>query len=263
MRRLIITTCVGLSLTASAFGAVKTEEVRYTHNGTEFVGYLAYDDSIDAKRPGILVLHEWWGLNDYAKGRTEQLAKMGYVAFAADMYGKGQVTEHPQEAGAMATKVRENVQEWRARASAALDVLKKQPQVDSSKLAAIGWCFGGSTALQLAYSGADLDAVVTFHAALPTPKENEAKAIKGELLVNHGYADPFVTQAAVQAFEEALAGSNAKWTVVQYANAKHSFTVKGIDSKKVEGLAYDARAERQSWRAMRGLFTEVFGMQKR
>ncbi len=209
------------------------------------------------------MLHEWWGLNDYAKQRTEQLAKMGYVAFAADMYGKGQVTEHPQEAGAMAGKVRENVQEWRARASAALDELKKQPQVDGTKLGAIGWCFGGSTALQLAYSEADLDAVVTFHAALPAPTASEAKAIKGELLVNHGYADPFVPQSAVQAFEDALAGSKANWTVVQYSGAKHSFTVKGIESKGVDGLAYDARAERQSWRAMRGLFTEVFGMPKR
>jgi dienelactone hydrolase len=263
MRKLVITAAgLVLLLATSAFGAVKTQEVRYTHNGTEFVGYLAYDDAIEGKRPGILVLHEWWGLNDYAKKRTEQLAEMGYVAFAADMYGKGQVTEHPQEAGAMATKVRENVQEWRARASAALDILKKQPQVDNSKLGAIGWCFGGSTALQLAFTGADLDAVVTFHAALPTPKENEAKAIKGELLINHGYADPFVTQATVQAFENALAGSSSNWTVVQYAGAKHSFTVKGIDSKGVEGLAYNARADHQSWFAMQRLFAEVFGPAK-
>src|ERR1700732_4583211 len=147
---------------ASARAAVQTKTISYKHGNLDCQGFLAWDDAIQGQRPGVLVVHEWWGLNDYTKQRAEQLAKLGYVAFAADMYGEGKVTEHPKEAGAMAAKVRANVQDWRERAATALDVLMAQPQCDKTKLAAIGYCFGGSTALQLAYAGADLKAVVTF-----------------------------------------------------------------------------------------------------
>ncbi|HEX6985833.1 MAG TPA: dienelactone hydrolase family protein, partial [Planctomycetaceae bacterium] len=140
MRRPFLATLFLLGpLAMTARGELKTEEVRYSHGGTEFVGYLAYDDRFEGERPGVLVVHEWWGLNDYAKKRAEQLAGLGYVAFAADMYGGGQVFEHPREAGAMAGKVRENVRTWRGRAQAALDALKKHEKVDESRLAAIGY----------------------------------------------------------------------------------------------------------------------------
>src|SRR2546423_7867592 len=149
---------------SSAQAGVQTKTVSYKHGDLECRGFLAWDDALKGPRPGVLVLHEWWGLNDYARGRAEQLAKLGYVAFAADMYGEGKTAAHPKEAGEMATKVRSNLQDWRKRAAEALEVLKSQPQCDPTKLAAIGYCFGGSTALQLAYSGADLKAVATFHA---------------------------------------------------------------------------------------------------
>ena len=246
-------------LAGFATAAVKAETVRYSQGGTEFVGHLAYDDSFEGKRPGVLVLHEWWGLNEYAKERAEKLAAIGYVAFAADLYGGGQVAEHPQEAGAMAGKVRQNVQAWRARAEAGLDVLKQRPNVDGGKLAAIGYCFGGATALQLAYAGADLDAVVTFHAALPAATPAEAQALKAEIQVNHGAADTFVNAAAVEGFKAPLAAAKANWTFIEYANAKHGFTVPDAGEKGLEGLAYDPRADAQSWTAMRELFDAVWG----
>src|SRR5262249_25951461 len=144
------------------------------HGGVTFKGHLAWDDSARGKRPGVLVVHEWWGLDGYARKRAEQLAGLGYVAFACDMDGQGKVAEHPKEAGKMASEVRKNVKDWQGRALAALAVLEKQEGVDPKRLAAIGYCFGGSTALQLAYAGADLAAVVTFHAALPVPDEGQA-----------------------------------------------------------------------------------------
>src|SRR5881398_2865263 len=144
----LLSVCLAAGAVAAARAEVKTQAVSYEHGGVTFKGHLAWDDSAKGKRPGVLVVHEWWGLNDYARGRAEQLAKLGYVAFACDMYGEGKTTEHPKEATEMATKVRMNVETWRKRAEVALDTLKAQPQCDKTKLAAIGYCFGGSTALQ-------------------------------------------------------------------------------------------------------------------
>src|SRR6478672_4017043 len=174
-------------LTAGAAPAgVVTKTIDYEYNGTKLKGFLAYDDSTTGKRPGVLVVHEWWGLNDYAKERCKKLAALGYVAFALDMYGDGKFVDHPDDARKMATTGRENLKTWRGRAEAGLKQLTSQSNVDATKIAAIGYCFGGSTCLQLAYSGADLKAVATFHAALPTPTPEEAKAIKAKLYVANG-----------------------------------------------------------------------------
>src|ERR1700751_4965137 len=178
MFRTVVVVMGWLVLVGSASAGLQTKKIAYKHGDLECQGYLAWDDAVQGPRPGVLVVHEWWGLNNYARGRAEQLAKLGYVAFAADMYGEGKVTEHPKEAGEMATKVRANVQDWRQRAAQALEGVTAQAQGDKTKLAAIGYCFGGSTALQLAYSGADLKAVVTFRAALPAATAEEAKQIK-------------------------------------------------------------------------------------
>ena len=151
---------------AAAPAAVITKTVEYEFDGVKLKGFVAYDDAATEKRPGVLVVHEWWGLNDYAKERCKKLADLGYVAFAPDMYGEGKTVNHPDDARKMSGMVRENAKVWRGRAEAGLKQLKAQPHVDADKLAAIGYCFGGSTALQLAYSGADLKAVATFHAAL-------------------------------------------------------------------------------------------------
>src|SRR5262249_22152623 len=158
----------------------------YKHGDLELEGYLAWDDAVSGKRPGVLIVHEWWGLNDYARRRADQLAKLGYVAFALDMYGKGVLLKHPSEAGGRDTPVRSNVKDWRDRAIAGLKVLKSQEQCDASRLAAIGYCFGGSTVLQLAFTGADLKGVVTFHGALTPPSDDEGKQLKAKILICHG-----------------------------------------------------------------------------
>jgi dienelactone hydrolase len=255
---------VAMLLTASALARaeVKTKAVSYEYDGVALKGHLAWDDAVKGKRPGVLVVHEWWGLNDYARQRAEQLAKLGYVAFACDMYGEGKHTEHPAEAGQFAGEVRKNIEVWRGRAVAGLKVLKDQEQVDGNKLAAIGYCFGGSTALQLAYTGADLKAVVTFHAALPVPDAEHAKAIKARILVCHGAADKFIPEETAAKFREALENAKVDYAMVYLGNAKHSFSVKGIDDKKVPGLAYNAEADHRSWKYMRELFDEVFEAKK-
>jgi dienelactone hydrolase len=244
---------------ASAEGAVQTKKVTYKHGDLECHGYLAWDDAVQGPRPGVLVVHEWWGLNEYARQRAEQLAKLGYVALAADMYGGGKTAEHPKEAGEMSGKVRANVQDWRKRAAAALDTLKAQPQCDRTKIAAIGYCFGGSTVLQLAFSGADLQAVVSFHGALPTPTEGEVKQTKAAILVCHGADDSFIPAEAIKAFRGALDKGGAKYEFVAYPGARHSFTVADADKHGIDGIKYNKAADEDSWKRMTKLFAEKLG----
>jgi dienelactone hydrolase len=250
MFRTVVVVTGWLVLISSASAALQTKKIPYKHGELQCEGYLAWDDAVKGARPGVLVVHEWWGLNDYARGRAEQLAKLGYVAFAADMYGEGKVTEHPKEAGEMATKVRSNVQDWRKRAATALDVLAAQPQCDKTKLAAIGYCFGGSTALQLAYSGADLKAVATFHAALPAPKAEEAKQIKATILVCHGADDKFIPDEAIKSFRDALDKAGVKYEFKSYPDTVHSFTVPGADKHNIAGMKYNKAADEDSWKRM-------------
>jgi dienelactone hydrolase len=263
MRRHFLLASALLVCGASAAQAdVKTMTVTYTYQGTTFKGHLAWDDAKQGKRPGVLVCHEWWGLNDYARKRAEQLAGLGYVAFACDMYGEGKSTEHPKEAAAMATLVRKNLKEWQGRAQAALKILQEHDAVDTRELAAIGYCFGGSTALQLAYSGADLAAVVTFHAAVPTPEPEQAKAIKAKLLICQGAADPFVKDETLQKARAAYEAAHVDYEMNYYGGAEHSFTVADIAKAGVPGLRYNAEADRRSWQAMREVFREAFGKKK-
>jgi dienelactone hydrolase len=257
-RTIAFLSCV-FDCTAVLEAGVQTKKVTYKHGDVECHGFLAWDDSKQGPRPGVLVVHEWWGLNDYARSRAEQLAKLGYIALAADMYGDGKTTEHPQEAGQMANKVRANVDDWRKRATAALDVLKSQPQCDKSKLAAIGYCFGGSTALQLAFSGADVKAVVSFHGALPTPSADDVKRNKAQILVCHGADDTFIPETAIKSFRDALDKSGAKYEFVAYPGAKHSFTVPDADKRGNPGMKYDKSADEDSWKRMLSLFDKSFG----
>jgi dienelactone hydrolase len=251
---------LGVALTAGASqAAVVTKAVEYEYDGVKLKGFLAYDDAVKEKRPGVLVVHEWWGLNEYAKDRCKALAQLGYVAFAVDMYGDGKTTEHPEDARKMATTVRDNVKVWRGRAEAGLKQLKAQPNVDPDKIAAIGYCFGGSTCLQLAYAGADLKAVATFHAALPKPTEAEAKAIKPKLLICHGDADFFIAPEAVKAFRDALDAAKAKYEFVGYKDVVHSFTVPEADKANIKGMKYDKAADTDSWKRMQALFKDTLG----
>lgn len=244
---------------AVADAAVQTKKITYKDGGVECQGFLAWDDAVAGPRPGVLVVHEWWGLNDYAKQRAEQLAKAGYVAFCPDMYGEGKTVAHPKDAGEMAGKVRADVAGWRKRALAGLAVLQAQPQCDKTRCAAIGYCFGGSTALQLAFAGADLKAVVSFHGALPTPSEAEVKQIKAAILVCHGADDTFIPEKAVKAFRDALDKGGVKYTFVAYPGAVHSFTVPDADKHKIAGMKYDKTADEDSWKRMLALFAEKLG----
>lgn len=261
MRMLLLTTALLLTA-ATARAEVKSKTIPYLHNGQQFEGYLAWDDSLQGKRPGVLVVHEWWGLDKYARGRAEQLAELGYVAFAVDMYGKGKLTEHPQEAREMAGQVRANVKDWQQRAQKGLELLKNDEHVDGSKLAAIGYCFGGSTVLQLAYSGADVKAVVSFHGAPQQPTDDQAKQIKAQILICHGAADPFIPEDAVRKMRAALEAAHAKWTMAYFSNAKHSFTVPDADDRKIDGMAYNERADKESWQFMQAFLDDAFGRRK-
>jgi len=247
----------------SAEAAVKSEIVTYKVGDTTFKGYLAWDDALTGKRPGVVVFPEWWGLNDYARKRTEQLAGMGYVALAADMYGDGKTTDHPKEAGAMAGAVRANTKDWEARASAALQTLRANPLVDAKKVAAIGYCFGGSTALQLCYTGADLAAAVSFHGALVVPDEKQTKAIKARLLICHGAIDTFIPEETAQKTRAALENGHVRYEMIYYGGAQHSFTNPDADKAGLQGLSYNAAADQRSWASMSALFREVFGLAKK
>jgi dienelactone hydrolase len=258
LRSVIALTAFALTAGVSE-AAIVTKTIDYDFDGVKLKGFLAYDDMPKEKRPGVLVVHEWWGLDQYAKDRATGLAQLGYVAFAPDMYGDGKVAEHPDDARKMSSMVRDNIKVWRGRAEAGLKQLKAQPNVDPDKLAAIGYCFGGSTCLELAYAGADLKAIATFHAALPKPTEEEAKAIKPKILVCHGDADFFIPPDAVKAFRDALDAAKAKYEFVGYKDVFHSFTVQGADKHMIKGMKYDAKADADSWERMKKLFKETLG----
>lgn len=249
---------LGMVMVSPALAEIKTRVVEYQDGDVTCKGFLAFDASKKEKLPGVLVVHEWWGLDDYAKMRAEMLAKLGYVAFCPDMYGNGKVAAHPKEAGEMSGTVRKNVKAWQQRASAGLKVLAGLPEVDSTRLAAMGYCFGGSTALQLAYVGSDLKAVVTFHAALPEPTAEQVKAIKAKILVCHGADDFFIPEKAITAFKEKLTSGKVSLQFESYPGAVHSFTVKGADQREIKGMGYNAAADEKSWKQMQALFTEVF-----
>jgi dienelactone hydrolase len=259
MIRTAIAIFAALMTAGAAPAGVVTKTIDYEYNGTKLKGFLAYDDSTPGKRPGVLVVHEWWGLNDYAKERCKKLAALGYVAFACDMYGEGKFVDHPDDARKMATAVRENLKNWRGRAEAGLKQLASQPNVDSTKLAAIGYCFGGSTCLELAYSGADLKAVATFHAALPTPTEEEAKAIHAKLYIANGADDSFVSRESIDAFKAALDKAKVDYKFENFPETVHSFTVPGADKHMNKGMKYNKAADEKSWKEMQALFKETLG----
>jgi dienelactone hydrolase len=246
-----------LALTTEA--AVKTETVTYQAGAVTCKGFLAYDDAVSGKRPGIVIYPEWWGLNDYARHRAQMLAQLGYVALAADLFGNGQTTEDPGQAGKLAGALKSNRQVLRQRANAALDQLKNSPHVDPAKLAAIGYCFGGTTAIELGRSGAPVKAIVTFHAGLDSPNPTDGKNLKGKVLICHGGDDTFTSQKDLDAFEQEMRQNHVDWQMNVYGNAVHSFTNPGADKHGIPGIAYNPEADRRSWQAMQMLFSEAFG----
>ena len=251
---------LALSLLApvAASAEVKTRLVEYRQAETVLEGFVAWDDAGPSKRPGVLVVHEWTGIDPYVRKRAEQLAAMGYVAFAADIYGKGVRPATPQEAGAEAGRYRSDRALLRARVRAALAELKRQPGVDVDRVAAIGYCFGGTTVLELARSGADLKGVVSFHGGLDTPTPGDARNVKAKVLALHGAEDPYVPEAQVKAFEDEMRAGGVDWQLVKYSGAVHSFTNPASGNDASKGAAYDARADRRSWEAMKAFFAELF-----
>lgn len=262
MKMTLLIVCLVLATCSAADAAVKTKSVDYEHDGVKLRGHFAWDDAVSGKRPGILVVHEWWGLNDYARRRAEQLAELGYVAFALDMYGEGKVTEHPTQAREWATQIRSSTDSWQKRALAGLEILKQNELVDTERLAAIGYCFGGSTVLQLAFSGADVDAVVSFHGALPNVSVEQAKKSKASILICHGAEDPFIPEEQAAKFRQVLGEADLDWQMIYYGNARHSFTSREADERGIDGMKYNKKADERSWASMQRLFEEVIPKEK-
>jgi dienelactone hydrolase len=253
-----------LALAGTAEAKVITETVEYRQGDTVLEGYLAYDDATVGTRPGVLVIHEWTGLGDYVKMRVVQLAHLGYVAFAPDIYGKGIRPATAEAAAREAAKYRGADRSLlRARVRAGLDELRKRPMVDGGRLAAIGYCFGGTAALELARSGAELRGVVSFHGGLDTPNPGDAKNIRGAVLVLHGADDPHVPPPQVTAFQEEMRRARVDWQLVFYGGAVHGFTNPDAGNDPSKGVAYDKKADLRSWEAMRLFFAEIFGKQRK
>ncbi len=259
MRTMILALCALLTLGGVAEAKIVTRVVEYRQGGAVLEGYLAYDDSLTGKRPGVLVVHEWTGLGPYVRMRVEKLAGLGYVAFGADIYGKGVRPDNPKDAAATAGIYKSDRKLMRARAAAGLDELRRQPNVDPGRLAAIGYCFGGTTVLELARSGADLRGVVSFHGGLDTPTPADAAKIKARVLALHGADDPFVPPPQVAAFQDEMRSGGVDWQMVFFGGAVHSFTNPDSGNDPKKGVAYNERADRRSWEAMKLFFDEIFG----
>jgi dienelactone hydrolase len=247
--------CVVSNVPAGA--SLKTEAVIYNQGDTELHGYLVYDADIQGARPGVLVVHEWWGLNDHARSTAEELARQGYVALAVDMYGEGKSTEHPQQAGEWATWIRSNKEVGAARFQAGYDLLAAHKLTNKDQMAAIGYCFGGSVVLTMAMNGAELAGAVSFHGGLPTEPAG-VDAIKPKILVCHGGSDPTISEDQIKSFLNNLDAVEADYQFIIYGGARHSFTSKAADARGISALAYDADAARRSWNAMLTLFDEIF-----
>lgn len=249
---------LAVAMIAVAHAQVKTEVIEYKDGETVLEGYLAYDASIKEKRPAVIVVHEWMGINDYTKKRCEQLAALGYVAFAADIYGKGVRPQKPEEAGKEAAKYKGNRALMRSRMNAALDWVKKSDKVKSDQVAAIGYCFGGTAVLELARSGADVKGVVSLHGGLDTPTPQDAKNIKARVLACHGALDPFVPQKDVEAFKKEMDEAKVDYMLIIYSGAVHAFTNPNSGNDPSKGAAYNKKADERSWEHMKLFLTNLF-----
>lgn len=241
--------------------SIITKEVSYSANGTTLKGYLAYDENKEGSRPGVIVVHEWWGHNQYARKRAEMLAELGYTALAVDMYGDGKQANHPDDAGKFAMEIMQNIPTAKARFEAGIKLLKEQPQTDASKIAAIGYCFGGGVVLRMAVAGEDLAGVVSFHGSLPIDSVSNPKQVKVKLLVCNGADDKFVPAEQIDAFKKAMVDAGINFKFVNYPGAIHSFTNPAADSvgKKFNlPLAYNKQADEGSWNDMKEFFKEIF-----
>lgn len=251
-----------IATTADAADAATGKEVSYKAGQVTAKGYLALPEGA-GKHPGVLVVHEWWGHNAYARKRADMLAEMGYAALAVDMYGDGKTAAHPQDAGAFAGEVRKNMDEARARFEAAMKFLQELPEVDADRIAAIGYCFGGNVVLQMARFGVEgLDGVASFHGALNLQHPDDGKTVDAKVLVCHGAADGFIPEDVVEEFKKEMNAAEADLTFIAYPGAKHSFTNPDADKLAEEfgmDIAYDKSADEKSWAELKAFLKEVFG----
>ena len=260
MRNALFAASLLMSAVLPASAIVKTKAIEYKDGDTVLQGFVAYEDGFKDKRPGILVVHEWWGHGPYARKRAEMLARLGYTAFALDMYGKGVYAKDHEEAGKLAGAFFNDRAAMRKRALVGLEMLKKQPFVDQDNLAAIGYCFGGTTVLELARAGTPLKGVASFHGALASPTP-ATEAPKAKILVLQG-ADDQMTVPMIPGFVDEMKKVKADWQLIQYGGAVHSFTVPEAGTDTAKGMAYNKEADERSWAAMRSFFDEIFADKK-
>ena len=262
MKTIVVSFLLVMALGVTAHAKVKSQLVEYKDGETLLEGYVAYDDAIKGKRPAVLVVHAWMGLDDNARKRADMLAGLGYTAFAVDIYGKGVRPTTPDEAGKLSGKYKADRKLLRQRVNAGYAAMLKQATADAAKTAVIGYCFGGLTALELARSGTTVGGVVTFHGGLDSPAPADGKNIKAKVLVLHGAADPYEKPADYAAFHKELADAKVDWQLVEYGGAVHCFTDQGAGTDASKGCAYDAVADARSWAAMKAFFVELFPKKK-
>src|SRR5512143_238201 len=260
MNRMIALLLLGL-MSTTVMAAVIGKDVEYKSGDTVLKGYIAWDDAIKGKRPGVLVVHEWWGLNDYARKRARMLAEMGYTAMALDMYGNGKQAMHPDDAGKFATEVKKNMAVAKARFDAAKSLLQQQPTVDPKQIAAIGYCFGGGIVLEMMRRGERLAGVASFHGSLPGTTVVKPGSIKTKVLVLNGADDPFTTPEQIATFKKEMETAKIDYRFINYPGAKHSFTnpesTKYGEEFKLP-LAYNAEADANSWEELKLFLKEIF-----
>lgn len=248
----------GLMLAASAVGEIKTETVIYNDGDVKLEGFVAYDSEIETgEAPGVLVVHQWMGLTDYEKRRCRELAELGYVAFALDIYGQGIRPDNQKDAAKQATIYKKDRSLYRQRLNLGLQQLKARTEVAKDQCGAIGYCFGGTGVLELARSGADVKGVVSFHGGLDSPSPEDGKNISAEILVCHGEDDPFVPAADIAAFKKELTDAEVEFEMIVYPDAVHSFTQPMAGDDNAKGAAYNAQADQKSWDAMKAFFKRL------
>ena len=259
---IVLFVLLGVINVSSAEPKIQAKIVEYKAQDVVMKGYLAYDEGIKGKRPGVLVVHEWWGVNDYIRRRARMLAEIGYVALALDMYGEGKQAMHPTDAGKFSSELMQNFDVSKGRFLAAMDFLKQQVMVDPTRVAAIGYCFGGGVVLNMARQGVDLKGVASFHGSLKAVKPAQPGGVKARVLVLHGADDKFIPQEQIEAFQQEMRAAGADFQFTSYPGALHSFTNPEADenAKKFNmAIAYNADADKKSWDELKKFLKMIFG----
>lgn len=261
MRKFGLIVMMAFILSSSAFAEVVGENLTYRNMGQTFSGYIAYDDAVESRHPGIIVVHEWWGHNDYVRQRADMLAELGYTALAIDMYGEGKVAQHPEKAGEFASQALSNLDAARERFLAGMKVLKNHPTTNPENIAAIGYCFGGGVVLNMARMGVDLDGVVSFHGSLAGKVRAEPGKVKAKVLVLHGADDTFVSEEQIADFKLEMDEAGVDYTFIAYEDAIHSFTSPKADEYAEKfglNVGYNKQADEKSWEEMKEFFNKIF-----